>query len=108
MQRNEYVLKNMFGSFFLATVLTALMAQLGSIADSIVIGHLVSPDALSVVRIWQPVENFMYIIIGMMGAGACFLSARGIGAPVLHEWCQLHLPEFLPHIDITVWLCFSL
>lgn len=46
MQRNEYVLKNMFGSFFLATVLTALMAQLGSIADSIVIGHLVSPDAL--------------------------------------------------------------
>jgi Na+-driven multidrug efflux pump len=56
MQRNEYVLKNMFGSFFLATVMTALMAQLGSIADSIVIGHLVSPDALSVVRIWQPVE----------------------------------------------------
>lgn len=80
MQRNEYVLKNMFGSFFLATVLTALMAQLGSIADSIVIGHLVSPDALSVVRIWQPVENFMYIMIGMMSAGACFLSARGIGA----------------------------
>ena len=54
MQRNEYVLRNMFGSFFIATVLTALMAQLGSIADSIVIGHLVSPDALSVVRIWQP------------------------------------------------------
>ena len=52
----------MFGSFFIATVLTALMAQLGSIADSIVIGHLVSPDALSVVRIWQPVENFMYIM----------------------------------------------
>ena len=62
MQRNEYVLKSMFGSFFIATVLTALMAQLGSIADSIVIGHLVSPDALSVVRIWQPVENFMYIM----------------------------------------------
>lgn len=39
-----------------------------------------SPDALSVVRIWQPVENFMYIMIGMMSAGACFLSARGIGA----------------------------
>lgn len=49
MQRNEYVLRNMFGSFFIATVLTALMAQLGSIADSIVIGHLVSPDALSLV-----------------------------------------------------------
>ena len=70
----------MFGSFFLATVITALIAQLGIIADSIVMSHLVSPDALSVVRIWQPVENFMYIIIGMMGAGACFLSARGIGA----------------------------
>ena len=49
MQRNEYVLRSMFGSFFIATVLTALMAQLGSIADSIVIGHLVSPDALSLV-----------------------------------------------------------
>ena len=80
MQRNEYVLKNMFGSFFLATVMTALIAQLGSITDSIIMGHLVSPDALSVVRIWQPVENFMFIIIGVMSAGACFLSARGIGA----------------------------
>ena len=27
MQRNEYVLKSMFGSFFLATVMTALIAQ---------------------------------------------------------------------------------
>ena len=80
MQRNEYVLKSMFGSFFLATVMTALIAQLGSITDSIIMGHLVSPDALSVVRIWQPVENFMFIIIGVMRAGACFLSARGIGA----------------------------
>jgi Na+-driven multidrug efflux pump len=80
MQRNEYVLKSMFGSFFLTTVMTALIAQLGSITDSIIMGHLVSPDALSVVRIWQPVENFMYIMIGMMSAGACFLSARGIGA----------------------------
>lgn len=80
MQRNEYVLKSMFGSFFLATVMTALIAQLGSITDSIIMGHLVSPDALSVVRIWQPVENFMFIIIGVMSAGACFLSARGIGA----------------------------
>ena len=70
----------MFGSFFLATVMTALIAQLGSITDSIIMGHLVSPDALSVVRIWQPVENFMFIIIGVMSAGACFLSARGIGA----------------------------
>ena len=70
----------MFGSFFLTTVMTALIAQLGSITDSIIMGHLVSPDALSVVRIWQPVENFMYIMIGMMGAGACFLSARGIGS----------------------------
>ena len=79
-QTNEYVLKNMFGAFFRATVMTALISQLGGIADSIVISHLVSPDALSVVRVWMPVENFMLIIIGLMSAGACFLSARGIGA----------------------------
>jgi len=78
-QRNEYVLKNMFGSFFLATVMSALMAQLGSVTDSIIVSHLVSPDALSVVRIWQPVPSFMFIIIGIMSAGASFLSARGIG-----------------------------
>ena len=80
MQRNEYVLKNMFGAFFLTSVLSALMRQLGGITDSIVVSHLVSPDALSVVRMWSPVESVMFIIIGMMGAGANFLSARGIGA----------------------------
>ena len=80
MQQNEYVLKNMFGSFFLATVMSALMTQLGGFTDSVVVSHLVSPDALSVVRIWQPFANIMFIIIGMMSAGASFLSARGIGA----------------------------
>ena len=80
MMRSEYVLKNMFGSFFLATVMSALMVQLGGITDSIVVTHLVSPDALSVVRIWQPFAGSMFIIIGMMSAGASFLSARGIGA----------------------------
>lgn len=80
LQRNDYVLKNMFGSFFLATVMSALMRQLGGFIDSIVVTHLVSPDALSVVRIWQPVASCMFIIIGIMSAGASFLSARGIGA----------------------------
>ena len=80
MQRNEYVLKNMFGSFFLATVMSALMAQLGGLTDSIVVSHLVSPDALSVVRIWMPIVSVMFIVIGIMSAGATFLSARGIGA----------------------------
>ena len=80
MQQNDYVLKNMFGSFFLATVMSALMRQLGGFTDSIVVSHLVSPDALSVVRIWQPFASCMFIIIGIMSAGASFLSARGIGA----------------------------
>ena len=80
MHQNEYVLKNMFGSFFLATVMSALMSQIGGITDSIVVSHLVSPDALSVVRIWQPFASCMFIIIGMMSAGSRFLSARGIGA----------------------------
>ena len=79
-QQNEYVLKNMFGSFFLATVMSALMRHLGGFTDSIVVSHLVSPDALSVVRIWQPFATCMFIIIGIMSAGASFLSARGIGA----------------------------
>jgi len=80
MQHNEYVLKNMFGSFFLATVMSALMSQLGGITDSIVVTNLVSPDALSVVRIWTPIESLMFIVIGIMSAGASFLTARGIGA----------------------------
>ena len=80
MQRNEYVLKNMFGSFFLATVMSSLTLQLGGLTDSVVVSHLVSPDALSIVRIWQPIASCMFIIIGMMSAGARFLSARGIGA----------------------------
>ena len=79
-QQNEYVLKNMFGSFFLATVMSALMSHLGGLTDSVVVTHLVSPDALSVVRIWQPFATCMFIIIGIMSAGASFLSARGIGA----------------------------
>ena len=80
MQRNEYVLKHMFGSFFLSSVMASVMAQLGSITDSIILSHLVSPDALSAFRIWLPVESVIFIIIGLMSTGANFLSTRGIGA----------------------------
>lgn len=55
------------------------MGQLGGITDSVLVGQLVSPDALSAVRVWQPVASVMFIIIGLMSAGAGFLSARGIG-----------------------------
>ncbi len=41
--------------------------------------HLVSPDALSVFRIWMPVETLIFIVISLMGAGARFLSARALG-----------------------------
>ena len=78
-QRNEYVLKSMFGSFFLATVASAMIGQIGGITDSIIVGNLVSPDALSAVRVWQPVSSVMLIIIGLMSSGAGFLSARSIG-----------------------------
>jgi len=70
----------MFGSFFLATVMSALMSHMGGLTNSIVVSHLVSPDALSVVRIWTPIESVMFIVIGLMSAGASFLTARGIGA----------------------------
>ena len=42
-QQNEYVMKKMFGSFFLATVMSALMANLGGLTNSVIVGHLVSP-----------------------------------------------------------------
>ena len=80
MQRNEYVLKNMFGSFFMASVMSSLMAQLGNITDSIILSHLVSPDTLSVFRVWLPVESIVFLVIGLMSTGASFLSTRGIGA----------------------------
>ena len=104
MQRNEYVLKNMFGSFFLATVMSALMSQLGGFTDSVVVSHLVSPDALSVVRIWQPFATCMFIIIGIMSAGASFLSARGIGA---QNYDKLVIGLVLPFLDEVAGLLTS-
>ena len=63
---NDYVLKNMFGSFFLATLMSALMNQLGSITDSIIVSHLISPDALSVTRLWGPFMSAIFIIISLI------------------------------------------
>ena len=79
-QRNEYVLKKMFGTFFMSSIMVSLMSQMGSITDSIILSHLVSPDALSAFRVWLPVEAVVLIIIGLMSVGANFLTTRGIGA----------------------------
>lgn len=76
---NDYVLKNMFGSFFLATLMSALMSQLGSITDSIIVSHLISPDALSVTRLWGPFMSAIFIVIGLISAGADFIATRAIG-----------------------------
>lgn len=78
-QRNSYIIRRMFSSFFVATLLIALTKKLGTMVDCIVVSNFVSLDALSAFRLWDPFLILLILIISLMESGAVFLTARSIG-----------------------------
>ena len=77
--RNAYLITKAMKNFLIASVLTMAIGQLTTTIDGIIVSHLVSPDALSAITLFLPVNLVISAIITLLGLGACIIATKAMG-----------------------------
>lgn len=79
LKRNKFIVSKALKNFVLAAVLTAAATQLAHTADSMIVGHIVGPDAVSAINLVLPFVE----VLNCMGFLICFgsnaMCAQAIG-----------------------------
>lgn len=78
--RNPYLIRRAMEHFLFASVLTMTISQLTSTLNSIIVSHLVCPDALAAITLYVPVGLVVTAMSTFVGVGATVLAARAMGS----------------------------
>jgi len=78
-QRNSYIIKQAFSTFFFASLASSVISQLNCLADGIILGNMISPKALSSQSLVSPIISILGIIPLMISMGSIIIAARAIG-----------------------------
>ncbi len=76
---NSYIVSKAFGTFLFASILTGLAKELRVIADSVIVGNFVNPNALSAINFYYPLETLFIAIVAAIVFGTSIHAAVEIG-----------------------------
>lgn len=79
LQRNPYLINKAMRNFLLASFLTMAVSQINTIADGIIVSHLVAPDALSAINLFTPVSLLITSFSTLFGISATIAAAKALG-----------------------------
>jgi Na+-driven multidrug efflux pump len=77
--RNPYLINKALKNFLLASVMTMAIGQLTTTVDGIIVSHLVSPDALSAITLFLPVNLVITAVTTLLAMGACIIATKAMG-----------------------------
>ena len=77
--KNYYLIGKALRYFLFASVLTMAIGQLATTIDGIIVSHLVSPDALSAITLFLPINLVITAFTTLLGSGACIIATKAIG-----------------------------
>lgn len=77
--RNPYLLNKALKNFLTASVLTMVVLQIATTTDSIIVSHLVNPQAMSAITLYMPVNLIINAIVTLLGSGAIIIATKAIG-----------------------------
>ena len=76
-ERKEF--NKVYWRFLWSAILIALSGCLGNVVDAIIVGNLISEDAVSAINLTRPVVQFMYTLNMLLATGAGILVGVEIG-----------------------------
>lgn len=79
-QRNSFIVSKALKTFVMAAVLTAAASQLAHTADSMIVGHVVGPDAVSAINLVLPLVEVLNCMAFLICFGANAMCAQAIGS----------------------------
>ena len=66
-------------NFLTAAILTMAISQMTSTVNSIIVSHLVSPDAMAAITLFVPAGLVITAMSTFVGVGAAILAAKAMG-----------------------------
>lgn len=77
--RNSYLISRSLRRFLMASIATMAIMNINSIVDSILMGQLISPEAVSAIQNVVPVIGFFAGITTLFSAGASIIATKALG-----------------------------
>ena len=76
---NDYVVKKVYQSFLLVSILTALAVTAGMLIDNIVVGHFLGTNALAAMGIVGPISSIFSMVGTISSTGGTARAAQAVG-----------------------------
>lgn len=80
MERNSYLISHAFRNYLWASLLSSVCMQLTVMADAMVAGHFIGPDALAAINLAMPLITMVTALITLIGLGPAIMAAKAIGS----------------------------
>lgn len=104
--KESYLIGIAFKNFLIASILTSIVAQIDVMVDSIIVGNLISPVALSALNLTLPVGSLFSGIMVLFCSGAGVLSAKALGAQNYKKANLIYTVAFTSSVGIMAVICF--
>lgn len=80
MERNSYLISRAFRNYLWASLLSSACMQLTVMADAMVAGHFIGPDALTAINLAMPLVTLITALSTLIGVGPAIMAAKAIGS----------------------------
>ena len=97
--RNSYLINRSLRNFLMASMVTMAITNINSIVDSILMGQLIGPEAVSAIQNVWPVTGFFAAITLLFFSGASIITAKALG--------RRDFDEASSSITVTVSFCLG-
>lgn len=101
MNKNNYIQNKSLRTFFIASLLISAITQINVLIDGVIVGHFISPDALSTINLANPILSVIYMLASMVCAGASILVTKEIGMQNYVKVSQLFTASMLTAVAST-------
>ena len=86
--KNDYIVRTLYRSFVIVSILTALTATAGILVDNIIIGHFLGLDALGAMGIVGPIGLIFSAIGNICSGGGTARAAQALGKGDREQMCK--------------------
>lgn len=87
--KNDYIIKTVYRSFILISIITALVATMGMMIDNIVVGQFLGTDCLSAMGIVAPISLIFSAFGNVSSSGGVTIAARELGRNNKEKVCSI-------------------
>lgn len=87
--KNDYIIKTVYRSFILISIITALVATMGMMIDNIVVGQFLGTDCLSAMGIVTPISLIFSAFGNVSSSGGVTIAARELGRNNKEKVCSI-------------------